>query len=118
MEKEATKIIYYKLEGKRVVPCEFDEWNRRVSDAKSWYRKVAYTKLAGYAAEVSTVFVGLGFCFSSNHLDIFETKIFGGGDLHGEQERCDTWEEAGKIHLKFVKMVFEKGILDFERNKA
>ncbi len=60
-------------------------------------------------AHVSTIFLGIDLSFLSIlHPDaapqIFETMIFG-GEHHGHQTRCSTWEQAEKMHADAVALV-------------
>lgn len=54
-------------------------------------------------AKVSTVFLGIDHSFREmGEPLLFETMVFG-GQMHGEQERYSTWEEAEKGHEKMVE---------------
>jgi hypothetical protein len=94
--------MYYKLEGKKVVPAkdvmDWAEWH------KSAYRNVARVEMPD-GTVISTVFLGLDHGHHGN-IQLFETMIFG-GEHDGYRSRCATWEEAEEMHLKAIELIFE-----------
>jgi len=66
-------------------------------------RTVKQTELPGDVL-VSTVFLGLNHSFGVGKDLWFETMVFG-GQLDGEQERCETWGEAEAQHDEIVARV-------------
>lgn len=90
-------IEYYKLEGKKAVPCSFDEGIRQWSGTD---RIVAQTGEKGIdKVLVSTVFLPMNHAFGDGPPMVFETMIFG-GEHDQWQERCSTWEEAEAMHTR------------------
>lgn len=91
---------YYKLEGKKAVPCkdvtEWALWNQKAD------RTVKKDTING--CDVSTVFLGLCHQFGDGPPLIFETMIFGGP--HDQyQDRCSTWEQALSMHQKAINLL-------------
>jgi hypothetical protein len=88
---------YYRLVGKRIVPCHtLEVWGTWM---ESKDRIVARTDVEGLL-QVSTVFLGLDHNFYGKGPPIlFETMIFGDG-VDGYQTRCSTWEQAEQMHAE------------------
>ena len=96
--------LYWVLEGHTPVP---------VRDIRRWYefsksaepRRVAET----YVGKVwlSTVFLTLDHNWRGpNHPPVlFETMVFGGGELNEAQMRYSTWEEAEAGHQDMLEVV-------------
>ena len=88
--------LYYRLEGKTVVPCtSIEEMNQGIIHVRR-------DELIDINVSVSTVFIGIG--FGDNPL-LFETMIFGGRYNH-YQRRYYTYEEAEQGHLEALDLVF------------
>jgi len=96
---------WYKLDGKKPVPCSRQEADDLLGEVDG--RIVAKTEIDVYGEEVriSTVFLVLDYGLGSEELPVlFETMIFGGiHDLY--QTRYCTWSEAEEGHEFAVKMV-------------
>lgn len=95
---------YYKLEGKKIVPCkdvlEWGEWFG-IND-----RIVKQTTLPT-GEFISTVFLGINHAFMPDMKpQLFETMIFK-GEHDQYQERYSTWDEAEAGHEKAIQMIFE-----------
>jgi len=92
--------MYYRLIGKLPVPCrDVLEWGRWFETAD---RHVAKTGVGPLS--VSTVFLGLDHNFMGGDPILFETMIFGAGDV-GEESYLDrycTWAEAEAGHARAV----------------
>jgi len=86
------------LDGHTAVPADFETWAR-------WFEKadqhVAQTDIAH--VKVSTVFMGMNYALDPGPRQLFETMIFG-GPKDGYQERCETWEQAEKMHACAVAL--------------
>ena len=54
---------------------------------------------------VSTVFLGIDHSFCNSKKQLFETMTFGDKDEYCE--RCETWEEAEKMHKTACDLVKE-----------
>ena len=92
---------YYKLEGKKVVPCKMEECFTPDED-----RRVAMTHIG--KVDISTVFLGINHAFDDRVPMLFETMIFQFGGKHDEYcERYSTWQDAEEGHKRAVKMVRE-----------
>ena len=63
----------------------FESGNRRVDEAKIG------------DVRVSTVFLGIDISFDGGKKQLFETMIFGGANDE-YCNRCETWDEAVKMH--------------------
>lgn len=57
---------------------------------------------------VSTVFLGLDHNFGDGPPILFETMIFGHGELCDYQDRYCTWDEAVSGHLTAVKLILDE----------
>lgn len=101
----------YKLIGHRAVlitdPDEIGSsfYQRRLSIEQTGIdpHRVAFDDL-GSGLSVSTVFIGIDHNFLRGGPPlIFETMVFGGGDMLDLQcERCSTWEQAEQQHARIV----------------
>lgn len=88
---------YYRLEGKKPVPCDPSQVQIGQHVAKD-----RITDSKGNEILVSTVFLPLdhGFGYSSEPI-LFETMVFGGeGD--GYQERYTTWDLSETGHSEIL----------------
>ena len=95
MEKHT--INYILKNGEPVIEPDFlvwVEWSKNHNN-----QHVAFTKLSG--AEISTVFLRMGYSFGGNAPALYETMIFG-GEHDNYQERYCTLEEAIAGHEKAV----------------
>lgn len=89
------------LEGKKPVVCEdIMVWGKFMQDSN---RIVKQENIGD--TRISTVFLGLDHSFThGGEPIIFETMIFG-GEHDQYQDRCSTWEQAEKMHLKAKKLL-------------
>lgn len=93
---------YAKLEGKKVVPVErLEDMSDIFKNDKA--RRVGIDEIDG--VKVSTVFLAINHGWNGRDL-WFETMIFG-GDLEGECERYQTFEQAEAGHAKWLTRVKE-----------
>jgi hypothetical protein len=96
-------MVNYKLDGKKIVPCEsilewamaFESIDPHVADEKIW------------GLRVSTVFLGIdhGYSFiEGSEPVLFETMVFvGGRDI--QMRRYCTWDEAEVGHKEIVATI-------------
>lgn len=88
------------LKDKKAVVCEdISEWGKFMGNPD---RIVKQEDIGD--VRISTVFLGLDHQFGEGEPLLFETMIFGGKEDQ-YQDRCSTWEEAEKMHLKAKKIV-------------
>jgi len=88
------------LKDKKAVVCEdINEWGKFMENLD---RIVKQEEIGD--VRISTVFLGLDHQFGEGEPLVFETMIFGGKEDQ-YQDRCSTWEEAEKMHLKAKKIV-------------
>lgn len=93
---------YAKLDvNKKIIPCSVEEWAAMFEESDE--RRVKRETINGL--DVSTVFLGLNHGYGEKSL-WFETMIFGLEDEY--QERCETWDEALKMHDRAVKFAEEQ----------
>lgn len=93
----------YILDGKTPKPAEtLMEWAKWFETAD---RHVAVDMVGDF--RVSTIFLGLDFCFGSGEPLLFETMVFRGDDgtdLWSDrrlvQKCCSTWDEAEAMHKR------------------
>lgn len=93
--------LYYKLDGRRVVPCkDLLEWAQWFETAE---RHVADDSVEGY--RVSTVFLGMDHSFSPGDGPpvVFETMIFAPVGDYEAMDRYCTWEEAEAGHREMLQ---------------
>lgn len=108
--------MFYKLDGdKNVVPATMKEFSEKL------FKKYRVVKQETYkGVYISTVFLGFSHSFDLNKPGLFfETMIFdtkenldarfAEKDLE-YQERCDTWEEALKMHETAKKYIDNLGV--------
>ena len=97
----------YRLEGHKAVPCEFGvsfyERQRIIKATGNDPHRVAFDDL-GSGLTISTVFLGIDHShFREGPPMLFETMIFGGGDmLDIDCRSCSTWEEAEQQHVEMM----------------
>ena len=114
IKREATSCAIYKLVGKEAVPVETrgsPDWFKAVMVLEEGRNRVCrdtvddVTENGSITIDVSTVFLALDHSFGrAGPPLLFETMVFG-GKLDGEQERCATWDEAEKMHAKYLARV-------------
>jgi len=90
------RMLYGKLDGKNVVPCDSDEWARNFERD----RRVARTDVAE-GIHVSTVFLGLNHWWTGSGDFWFESMTFG-GPTDQDMDRYPTWDEAEAGHARMV----------------
>ncbi len=93
---------YYILNGREIVKANLLTW-------ATWYetanRHVGNDIIGD--ARVSTVFLSLNHgIYPTNQPVLFETMIFGGIN-DGYQDRCNTYDEAEKMHARICAAVRE-----------
>jgi len=91
---------HYILEGHKAVPTDLMTWAK---EFWSQDRNVAKTVIGDYS--VSTVFIGLNHQYGEDPPLLFETMVFGEGQLSKEQTHCTTWEEAEAMHEAMCELV-------------
>ena len=108
-------INMYKLIGRCAVPCSLEEFGAFMKDHAA--RRVDRTVIGEIV--VSTVFLGLDHGFEEDGAPmLFETMIFGNNDDDTYQTRCETWEQAEKMHAAAVREAnewHETGKLDLDQ---
>lgn len=99
-------MFYFNLdENNNVIECEQKDWADLYETKEGQERRrVAFDEVGKY--EVSTVFLGLdhGHGFTREPL-LFETMIFGKGNLDNYQTRCATWDEAVEMHKEAIELI-------------
>ena len=86
------------LKDKKVIVCnDIYEWGRFMEHKD----RIVKQEIIGNS-RISTVFLGLDHRFGEGEPLVFETMIFGGKEDQ-YQNRCSTWEQAEKMHLKALK---------------
>lgn len=104
----------YLLDGHKPIPIyDLLTWARSYEHMN---RRVKRTHVRGY--DISTIFLGLDHNHWGGPPILFETLVFGKGELctmpgSGRQlwthetvdgERCETWEQAVKMHKRWLKL--------------
>lgn len=88
------------LHGKLAVPeTDLLKWSMWMETNE---RQIALTRIGGCV--VSTIFLGIDHNWGRGSPLLFETKVFRGG-VSGEDWRCETWDEADKLHKYTVAEV-------------
>lgn len=101
MERDELPNWHYILDGKTPVPATLMEWATYYQTAD---RHVANTRIG--SIWISTVFLGLDHGYDPRQPPVlFETMIFGGGELNETQMRYCTWDEAEAGHQDCVETV-------------
>jgi hypothetical protein len=85
--------MFYKLKGKKVVPCESME-----------VKPSAVAKTQIHDVSISTIFLGLDHSYGEGPPIVFETMIFG-GKFDQEQWRYSSFDDAVEGHTSAVKLV-------------
>jgi hypothetical protein len=84
----------YILQGHKAVLVDRETY---LNQPEHQDRTVAKSNIGNYL--VSTVFLGLDHQWHAHGPPLlFETMVFGKGELDERQERCTTWEEAEAMH--------------------
>jgi hypothetical protein len=84
----------YILQGHKAVLVDRETY---INQQEKQDRTVAKSTIGNYL--VSTVFPGLDHQWHAHGPPLlFETMVFGKGELDERQERCTTWEEAEAMH--------------------
>ena len=96
---------YYKLEGHKPIPCNFDDPDY-MGIWKDEIRRVGLDEWMGI--KISTVFLVINHNWGDGPPVLFETMIFG-GPLDETIERYCTWEEAEEGHKRLVQKVHNIG---------
>ena len=97
---------FYKLVGKKPVPCPLAEW---IAFMKSATNRIIEQKQIG-SLQVSTIFTGMDRHFGNGQKLLFETTVFG---IPGDLQPCwhsSTWNQAVKEHRRLVLLLETKGI--------
>jgi hypothetical protein len=99
---------FFKLQDKKVVPCEPGEWTEWTGKNKK-IRTVAETNIGGLI--ISTVFWGMPRCCP---VDFFETKVYQGSPSGEDAERfvderfpvqlSSTYEDAEQTHIDMLSL--------------
>lgn len=91
----------YILQGHKAVAVDRETY---LNQPEHQDRTVAKSTIGDYL--VSTVFLGLDHRLEPDDPPLlFETMVFGKGELDERQERCTTWEEAEVMHEKMCEEV-------------
>lgn len=102
--------IFFKLIGRLAVPCsDMEEWARWRASVGPEGHRVAHTDLG--LLWISTIFLGIDHNFGfgpTGDAVLFETMVFGDDETQW-QTRCDTWDEAQKMHAAAVE--YARGLL-------
>jgi hypothetical protein len=89
---------WYILDGRKPVPVDraiqWAQWLEGAGD----HRIVAQSDIGD--VHVSTVFIGLDHNFGTGEPHIFETMVFGPGDVSMEVWRGATWRDAEFAHMR------------------
>lgn len=93
---------FYKLEGRRVVPCDLMEW-AMIIENKDKSRQIAKTDMPN-GVWVSTVIMGFDQGWGEGPPILFETMIFGGPHADATW-RCSTYAQAEKQHQEALEML-------------
>lgn len=119
-DDEGYRLRHYRLEGTKVVRCNFEEWLEAmkkvdVAGTELWYQytKVAKTRLHNERFLVSTIFLAMDMRFGPGEPQLFETQVVdeeaprGTPERYHDQymERYSTWTEAEQGHQKIVDQV-------------
>ncbi len=92
------------LNGKEVVPADLMTWAMWLENNPQ-QKRVAETFMDD-GTRISTVFLGLDHSFHPGVKLWFETMVFG-GDLDGEMNRYETYQQAEAGHAVMIKQVKE-----------
>ena len=92
----------YKLEGKKAVPCDFNDAHF------SFNENLLYKDHVG-PVKISTVFLSIDTSLNDEGPILFETRTVGGPKIvNGIVRKYSTWEEAEYGHLKVVRQVLDE----------
>lgn len=93
--------MHYILDGHTPVKASLMEWATYYQTAE---RHVGNTRIGNI--HISTVFLGLDHGYDSRQPPVlFETMVFGGGELNETMIRYATWAEAEAGHKDMVECV-------------
>lgn len=100
-----TFIPYYDKDG---IPVTQEQWGLLWGDDA--YRMVARSTVASAADlnqtyDVSTIWLGINHGFGEGLPLIFETMVFGSGDIESDCQRYSTLREAQEGHIEMVTEV-------------
>ncbi len=96
----------YKLDGKKPVPCSFEEYITFMKSAT--HRIIEQTQIGDWL--ISTVFTGMDHAFGQGEKRLFETTVFG---LPNDTRPCwyfSTWNQAIRKHRKLAVMLESNGV--------
>ena len=97
---------YILIDTKPVPVSDIYRWSLWMETAD---RSVARETVNGY--DVSTVFLGMDHAFGGDVPILFETMVFGDGDIDQYQERYSTYNEAVAGHQRIVDAIREGTLL-------
>ncbi|MNF56551.1 hypothetical protein D3C84_380410 [compost metagenome] len=101
MQHDELPNWHYVLDGKTPVQATLLEWAAFYQTAD---RHVGNTKIG--RIWISTVFLGIDHGYDPRQPPVlFETMVFGGGELHETMIRYATWAEAEAGHNDMVEVV-------------
>lgn len=100
------KGYFYRLSGKKPVPCSLDEYMTFMKSAAN--RIIEQTPIGDLL--VSTIFTGIDHAFGTGEKRLFETKVFGLPDDIQPRWRYSTWNQAIREHRRLVVMLENKGM--------
>lgn len=92
--------MYFKLEGKVVVPITMQEHLEIAMSTQSLSTTLKVTTFDGIAAKVSTVFLGVCPVTAGETPQVFETMVFGGPKISSTRHRYDDFDMALAGHRK------------------
>lgn len=96
----------YRLDGKKPVPCTFEEYMSGMKSAAS--RIVEQTQVGDLL--VSTIFTGIDHAFGTGEKQLFETTVFGLPDDLQPRWRFSTWNQALREHRKLALRLENQGM--------
>jgi hypothetical protein len=95
----STGDVYILVDRQPILHADNEAWWQWYKEVEA-NRRVGLTHLDGEVT-VSTVFTAMD--LTPDHC-LFETLVFG-GEHDGEHFRCNSWEEAEKLHTKVVALL-------------
>lgn len=93
---------FYILEDKTPKSVSMMEWAMWVEQDPLNHRRIAWDEIE--TMQVSTVFLGMNHGYNGQVL-LFETMVFGEGEMSDYQERYETYDEALEGHARIVAQV-------------
>ena len=88
-------------ENKNPVPCDLITWAETFENPNN--RLVRAETINGL--RISTMFLGMDHSFDEDEVHLFETMVFDEKGESVEMDRCDTWDNAIKMHETMVERV-------------